>query len=98
MPSHATYPNPPFGANVEPSDVVHESDATVSRETGKRYAEEHGDLYTEALARVHAAAGKPIASLFELPKGNGTEKERDKRAKQGKIKRKSFLLNAVFPC
>jgi type I restriction enzyme M protein len=24
--------NPPFGANVEPSDVVHESDATVSRE------------------------------------------------------------------
>ncbi len=23
--------NPPFGANVEPSDVVHESDTTVSR-------------------------------------------------------------------
>ena len=84
--------NPPFGANVEPSDVVRESDATVGREAGKIYAEEYGDLYTEALARVHAAAGKPIASLFELPKGNGTEKERDKRAKSGKIKTEILFI------
>lgn len=84
--------NPPFGANVEPSDVVHESDAAESREAGKRYAEEYGDLYTEALARVHAAAGKPIASLFELPKGNGTEKERDKRAKSAKIKTEILFI------
>ena len=84
--------NPPFGANVEPSDVVHESDATVSREAGKLYAEEYGDLYTEALARVHAAVGKPIASLFELPKGNGTEKERDKRAKSSKIKTEILFI------
>jgi type I restriction enzyme M protein len=83
--------NPPFGANVEPSDVVHESDATVSREAGKRYAEEY-DLYAEALARVHAAVGKPIASLFELPKGNGTEKERDKRAKSAKIKTEILFI------
>ena len=61
--------NPPFGANVEPSDVVHGSDVTVSREAEKRYAEQYGDLYTNALARVRAAVGKPIASLFELPKG-----------------------------
>ena len=61
--------NPPFGANVEPSDVVHGSDMTVSREAEKRYAEQYGDLYTNALARVRAAVGKPIASLFELPKG-----------------------------
>jgi type I restriction enzyme M protein len=84
--------NPPFGANVEPSDVVHESDAMVSPEAGKRYAEEYGDLYTEALARVHAAAGKPIASLFELPKGNGTEKERDKRVKSAKIKTEILFI------
>jgi type I restriction enzyme M protein len=84
--------NPPFGANVEPSDVVHESDAMVSREVGKRYAEEYGDLYVEALARVHSAVGKPIASLFELPKGNGTEKERDKRAKSGKIKTEILFI------
>ncbi len=61
--------NPPFGANVEPSDVVHESDTTVSREAAKRYENDYGDLYTDAIARVRAAANKPIASLFELPKG-----------------------------
>ncbi len=84
--------NPPFGANVEPSDVVHESDATVSREAEKRYAEEYGKLYAEALARVHAAVGNPIASLFELPKGNGTEKERNKRVKSAKIKTEILFI------
>jgi type I restriction enzyme M protein len=61
--------NPPFGANVEPSDVVHESDVTVSREAEKRYTDDYGNLYTDALARVRAAVNKPIASLFDLPKG-----------------------------
>ena len=61
--------NPPFGANVEPSDVVHEADVTTDRAAEKRYAEDYGDLYTDALARVRAAVNKPIASLFELPKG-----------------------------
>lgn len=61
--------NPPFGANVEPSDVVHEMDAFVSREALKRYRDEYGDLYSDALDRVRAAVNRPIASLFELPKG-----------------------------
>lgn len=61
--------NPPFGANVEPSDVVHEADVKVSREAAKQHREEYGDLYTEAMGRVTAAVNKPIASLFELPKG-----------------------------
>lgn len=61
--------NPPFGANVEPSDVIHETDVETKREDDKRYREEYGDLYVEALARVKAAVNKPIASLFELPKG-----------------------------
>jgi type I restriction enzyme M protein len=61
--------NPPFGANVEPSDVVHESDTEVSREAAKRYESDYGELYTDAIARVRAAVNKPIASLFELPKG-----------------------------
>jgi type I restriction enzyme M protein len=60
--------NPPFGANVEPSDIVHESDLEASREGSKRYESTYGDLYTEAVARVRAAVGKPIASLFELPR------------------------------
>jgi type I restriction enzyme M protein len=61
--------NPPFGANVEPSDIIHETDVATGRETAKRYIEDYGELYTDAIARVRAAVGKPIASLFELPKG-----------------------------
>jgi type I restriction enzyme M protein len=61
--------NPPFGASVEPSDVVHEADVATKREDDKRYREEFGDVYVEALARVRAAVNKPIASLFELPRG-----------------------------
>jgi type I restriction enzyme M protein len=49
--------------------VVHESDTEASPEASKRYESEYGDLYKNAIERVRAAAGKPIASLFELPKG-----------------------------
>ena len=84
--------NPPFGASVEPEDVVHESDVMVSREDEKSYTDDYGDLYTEAQARVRAAVDKPIASLFELPRGSGTEKERDKRAKSGKIKTEILFI------
>lgn len=65
--------NPPFGANVEPSDVVHEADVTVSTALEKRYTEEYKGLYTEAMQRTRAALGKPIASLFELPKNTGSK-------------------------
>jgi type I restriction enzyme M protein len=61
--------NSPFGANVEPSDVVHEADVTMSRNAEKQYREDYSDLYTDAMARVRAAVDKPIASLFELPRG-----------------------------
>ena len=59
--------NPPFGANVEQSDVVLESDVSVPDEVEERYISEYGDLYKEAIARVRAAKKKPIASLFDLP-------------------------------
>jgi type I restriction enzyme M protein len=72
--------------------VVHESDVAVSREVEKRYAEEYGDIYTEALARVQAAIGDPIASLFELPKGSGTKKDRDRRVRTGKIKTEILFI------
>jgi type I restriction enzyme M protein len=65
--------NPPFGANVEPSDVVHESDIAVSSEAEKRYTADYGEIYTEALARIRAAVDKPIASLFDLPKGRDSK-------------------------
>ena len=60
--------NPPFGANVESGDVILESEVTVADEVHERYVREHGPIYEEAQRRVHAAKGKPIASLFDLPK------------------------------
>lgn len=63
--------NPPFGANVEPTDVITEADVAVPDEEYERCAEVYGRAYKDAHARVKAAVGKPIASLFELPKAEG---------------------------
>src|SRR5690606_7044129 len=60
--------NPPFGANVEPSDKILESDVIVSPAAERRYLQEYGELYRESQARLKAAVNKPIASLFDLPK------------------------------
>jgi type I restriction enzyme M protein len=78
--------NPPFGANVEPSDEVTEEQASVHPDADRRYRHEYGDLYKQAQARVEAAKGKPIASLFELPRrgGNGV--------KLGKVKTEILFI------
>lgn len=60
--------NPPFGANVEPTDKITEQEIAVSPDADRRYTRVYGKLYTEAQARVQAALNKPIASLFDLPK------------------------------
>lgn len=60
--------NPPFGANVEPSDKVLAVDVAVDPVAEQRYISEYGTLYREAQDRVKAALNKPIASLFDLPK------------------------------
>ncbi len=60
--------NPPFGANVEPSDKISLQETLVSKDATKRYEEEYGDLYIEAQGKVKAAVNKSIASLFDLPK------------------------------
>lgn len=63
--------NPPFGANVEPSDKILEEQMTLPDEVEREYARTYGNPYKEALARVRAAKDKPIASLFQLPKAKG---------------------------
>lgn len=60
--------NPPFGANVEDSDHVEEAQVTVPEEIAEQYRKAYGSAYDQAQARVQAAKGKPIASLFKLPK------------------------------
>lgn len=62
--------NPPFGANVEPTDKVLEVDIKVNPAAEERYLKEYGDLYVESQNRVKAALNKPIASLFDLPKSD----------------------------
>ncbi|MFD2174778.1 N-6 DNA methylase [Rhodobacter lacus] len=59
--------NPPFGANVEPSDKILPSEIEVSPAAERRYLDEYGELYRESQARVKAHVNKPIASLFKLP-------------------------------
>jgi type I restriction enzyme M protein len=69
---HILLTNPPFGANIEPSDHITDADVRTSDEEYRRYADIYGQLYKEAQARVNAAKGQPIAALFELPKrGDG---------------------------
>jgi type I restriction enzyme M protein len=60
--------NPPFGANVEPTDKILEVDVQINPTAEERYLKEYGDLYREAQNRVKAALNKPISSLFGLPK------------------------------
>jgi type I restriction enzyme M protein len=76
--------NPPFGANVEPSDYITDGDVAVSDEAFRGYADAYGQLYKDAQARVQAAKGKAIASLFELPARNGP--------KLGKVKTEILFI------
>lgn len=81
--------NPPFGAHVEATALVEVPEGREWNEAKKRYAGEYGQAYRDTVARVEAAKGKPIASLFELPKrGNGDKPS----AKLGKIKTELLFI------
>jgi len=60
--------NPPFGANVEESDIIEESHVAIPEDVEKKYKTDYGKLYKEAIDKVKAAVGKSILSLFNLPK------------------------------
>jgi type I restriction enzyme M protein len=76
--------NPPFGSNVEPSDKILDEQVTVPEDVERQYAAIYGAIYRDSLARVRAARGKPIASLFELPTVGGR--------KLGKIKTEILFI------
>lgn len=63
--------NPPFGANVEPSDKILEEQVDIPEDVEREYTRIYGIAYKQALKRVRAAKGKGIASLFQLPKAKG---------------------------
>jgi type I restriction enzyme M protein len=67
--------NPPFGATVEKSDIVVESQINKDYEAITYYKKVYGDAYLESHERVKAAKGKPITSLFELPRNTSIKTE-----------------------
>ncbi len=60
--------NPPFGANVEPSDIIQAERVKVPADIREKYRAAYGEDYDRAAARVANAVGSPIGSLFTLPK------------------------------
>jgi type I restriction enzyme M protein len=61
--------NPPFGANVNPTDLVQKDQVSVVAEAAAKYKKAYGKAYVEAQQTLFDAADKekPIASLFKLP-------------------------------
>jgi len=57
--------NPPFGANVEPSDVLTDDETTVHPDAIRRYRNEYGNLYQDAQARVEAAKAEVEAKYAD---------------------------------
>lgn len=78
--------NPPFGANVEPTDVVLEDQVSVVKEAAAKYKKAYGKAYVEAQQTLFDAAEKelPIASLFKIPFANSP--------KLGKIKTEILFI------
>ena len=58
--------NPPFGSNVEPSDIILAEQVKVPNEARDRYLGEYGDDYKRAVERTEGAIGSSIGALFQL--------------------------------
>lgn len=58
--------NPPFGANVEPTDVVLASEVELDEDIEKTYERIYKQPYKDARARLLASQGQPIGKLFKL--------------------------------
>lgn len=86
--------NPPFGANVEPTDIILRSDIEIPDDIENKYIENYGDEYISARDKIKAAIGKPIASLFELPKKSDLKKtvKNDPHKNVNKIKTEILFI------
>jgi len=67
--------NPPFGQSVEKDDTVVDAQLELDEETISYYRRIYGEAYANSQAKIKAAKGKPIATLFEMPKGNAIKTE-----------------------
>lgn len=60
--------NPPFGARVEKSLKITESDKYTDEARIKKYQEKYGEKYNQALKQVNNNIGKSLISLYETGK------------------------------
>ncbi len=67
--------NPPFGATVTADNKILPGDYKATDEARKRYIAQYGRDYENAIARVEAAEGKPLLSLFKLPRSTSIKTE-----------------------
>ena len=67
--------NPPFGASIEESDTVVETQIEADEDTIAYYRKVYGDAYARSQDKIKATKGKPIATLFDLPKGDSIKTE-----------------------
>ena len=67
--------NPPFGMQVEATNIVEASQIELDEDTINYYRRIYGEAYTNSQEKIEAAKNKPIASLFELPKGDSIKTE-----------------------
>jgi type I restriction enzyme M protein len=67
--------NPPFGQAVELDDVVVASQLEQDEEAKSYHQKVYGSAYDETQIRLKAHLGKPIASLFDLPRGRAIRTE-----------------------
>jgi len=67
--------NPPFGQSVERDDTVVDAQIELDEETVSYYRKIYGEAYGNSQAKIKAAKGKPIATLFEMPKGDSIKTE-----------------------
>ena len=67
--------NPPFGQSVERDDTVVDAQIEIDDEIASYYRRIYGDAYINSQAKIKAARGKPIATLFEMPKGDSIKTE-----------------------
>lgn len=66
--------NPPFGSKLEGSEKVLQKDIELPEHLEKHYESVYGAPYRLSRDRLKAAVNKPIASMFELPRGEASIK------------------------
>lgn len=58
--------NPPFGQNVDKSQLISEADRFTDEEMKKKYKKKYGIAYDEALKQVDDHIGDTLLSLYDL--------------------------------